>query len=312
MDDMRTSCGAVVLRRQDDQVLLIQYYDGHWSFPKGRMESGETERETALREVREETGLAVRLLPGFRAETVSIKRSAGAKTVFFLGMPVSGRERVQRTELASQKWIPVKAALELVTYAADREILQKALRFAADERCQARHLLICGDVGVGKSTLITRLLAHSKRPLCGFATKRIPVPDGDGLCSVYLHPAAQSLEERTYGTENCIGKCDSRHAIRFPRVFDTLGVALLTAPENGLILMDELGFLENDAADFRAAVLRALDGETPVLAAVKSRDTAFLQTVKSHPNAELAQITPENRDALYAQLLPQILEWNLG
>jgi hypothetical protein len=47
-----------------------------------------------------------------------------------------------------------------------------------------------------------------------------------------------------------------------------------------------------------------------VLAAVKSRDTDFLRTVKAHPNTELAEITPENRNALYRQLLPKILEWN--
>ena len=310
MGDMRTSCGAVIFREQGTQTLLIQYYDGHWSFPKGRMEPGETERETALREVQEETGLTVRLRQDFRAETVSVKRSTGAKTVFFLGTPVSGREQVQKTELAAQKWFSVQEAMERVTYAGDRAVLQKAADAFAFGRKKSRHLLICGAVGVGKSTLIARLLEHSSRPLYGFATKRIPTPDEDGLCSVYLHPAAQRAEDRTYGVTNRVGRCDGRRAIRCPQVFDTLGVALLRAPENGLILMDELGFLENDAAKFRAAVLRTLDGETPVLAAVKSRDTDFLRAVKAHPNAELAEITPENRNALYRQLLPKILEWN--
>lgn len=311
MEAKRTSCGAVVIGREAGarRILLVQYYDGHWSFPKGRMEPEETERQTALREVREETGMSVELLPGFRAETVSVKRNVGAKAVFFLGRPASGRERVQKSELAAQKWACPQEAEKLVTYAEDRQILRRALAFlnAVPNR---PHLLICGDVGVGKSTLIGRLLKHSTRPLCGFATKRISVPGADGLCPVYLHPAAQAVSERTYGRDNLIGKCDRRHSLRFPQVFDTLGVELLRAPEDGLILMDELGFLESDAPRFCGAVLRALDGSVPVLAAVKSRDTEFLRAVKAHPNAELISITEQNRDGLYALLLPKILEWN--
>ena len=312
MDDMRASCGAVVIRGKGGacRILLVQYYDGHWSFPKGHMEQGETEEQTALREIREETGLSVELLPGFRAETVSVKRSAGARTVFFLGEPVSGSERVQRSELAAQKWVSAERAVSMVTFSEDRQVLQKALRFLEKSRPQKRHLLICGDVGVGKSTLIARLLKSSTRPLYGFATKRLSKAGEDGFCPVYLHPAAQNLSERTYKPENLVGKCGQRCIKSFPQVFDTRGIELLRAPEGSLILMDELGFLENDAAEFRAAVLRTLDGGTPVLAAVKSRDTEFLRAVKAHPNADLVEITRYNRDERYIQLLPEILKWN--
>ena len=54
------SCGVLVLRQQEDElyvVLLRHRFGGHWSFPKGHVEAGESERQTALREVREETGL---------------------------------------------------------------------------------------------------------------------------------------------------------------------------------------------------------------------------------------------------------------
>jgi nucleoside-triphosphatase len=173
-----------------------------------------------------------------------------------------------------------------------------------------RHLLICGEIGVGKSTLIRRLLVHSRRPLAGFFTKRIPTLDGDGLSPVYIHPAAQSVQERSYGPENLVGRCGGGGIFRYPEAFDTLGVKLLYADAGDLILMDELGFLENEAEKFRCGVLRALDGEIPVLAAVKSRDTEFLEKVRNHPNAEVFRITKQNRDSLYPLLLPRILEWN--
>ena len=142
-----------------------------------------------------------------------------------------------------------------------------------------RHLLICGERGVGKSTLIRRLLEHSTREVGGFVTKRLP--------------------------------CDSRSSIRHPEVFDGLGAQLIeSAPEGGIILMDELGFLENDAKVFQSAVLCALDGDMPVLAAVKPKDTPFLRAVRGHENAELVFIDEQNRDALLEKLLPHILRWN--
>lgn len=74
--------------------------------------------------------------------------------------------------------------------------------------------------------------------------------------------------------------------------------------------MDELGFLKNDARVFQSTVLRALDSETPVLAAVKPKDTPFLRAVRGHENAELVFIDEQNRDALLEKLLPHILRWN--
>ena len=79
---------------------------------------------------------------------------------------------------------------------------------------------------------------------------------------------------------------------------------------SSLVLMDELGFLENDALAFQEAVLRGLDGDAPVLAAIKPKDTEFLCRVREHPKAEVFWIDEQNRDALYASLLPRITAWN--
>ena len=63
------SCGAVVFCSKDGNLsfLLVRQKNGFWSFPKGHMEAGETEQETALREIKEETGLDLELIEGFRA-----------------------------------------------------------------------------------------------------------------------------------------------------------------------------------------------------------------------------------------------------
>lgn len=84
-----------------------------------------------------------------------------------------------------------------------------------------RHLLICGERGVGKSTLIRRLLEHSTREVCGFVTKRLPIADENGFFPIYLYPASQKEDERHNEAANLVGTCDSRSSIRHPEVFDT-------------------------------------------------------------------------------------------
>ena len=150
-------------------------------------------------------------------------------------------------------------------------------------------ILICGPRGVGKSTLIRRLTALYPGPVSGFVTKRETVADGEGLFPIYIHPAACPEARRQYGPENLIGRCDSRRSVRCTPAFDDWGPRLLEGP--GLLLMDELGFLE-----------RALKGDQPVLAAVKNRNDPFLQAVRGVPGVRVLYITRENREGLFRLL----------
>ena len=172
---------------------------------------------------------------------------------------------------------------------------------------EKRHILILGERGVGKSTLIEKLLAASSRPRYGFITKMRPAGP-DGFHPIYIHPAGQPVAERTYTEENCIGTCDSRTHRPNLDAFNVLGVRYIEAARpDGIIVMDELGFFEAKADDFTAAVLAALAGDVPVIAAVKSRtDIPFLNAVRAAPKAEVFYITPENREELYERLLPSI------
>lgn len=172
----------------------------------------------------------------------------------------------------------------------------------------SKHILLCGEVGIGKSTLIARLLEHSSRPVYGFITKKLD-PDENGFHPIYIHPAGAA--ERKFEQDNLIGTCDRRtHNINLD-VFNTLGVAYLQAEREGIIVMDELGFMESKAEAFTQAVIHALDVDIPVIAAVKARfDVPFLNEVRAHPKTRLYMITTENRDALFSELLPIIQSWN--
>lgn len=104
------SCGAIVYRKYhgNTEILLIKHINsGHWSFPKGHVESGETEIETAIREIKEETDIDVIIDPTFR-ETVSYspRKDTIKVVVYFLAKAKNVDFHRQEDEIAEfDGWI---------------------------------------------------------------------------------------------------------------------------------------------------------------------------------------------------------------
>ena len=123
------SAGGVVLRQHTSglQVLLIHRdrYDD-WSLPKGKRETDELLPETAVREIREETGVTSRL--DLRLPSVRYKVSKGPKAVhYWRSEVVSQRPRRPDDEVSAVKWLPVEAALEKLTYPDERAVIEAAV-----------------------------------------------------------------------------------------------------------------------------------------------------------------------------------------
>ncbi len=170
------------------------------------------------------------------------------------------------------------------------------------------HILITGAVGAGKSTLIRRLLAPCTLSVRGFRTWASS-RDERGYRSFYLSPAWETAPEGT--ADNLVGRADGVKKEAFPAAFDRLGPPLLTARRGDVLVMDELGSLEEDAIVFQKAVMARLDGDIPVLGAVKLRQgLLFPAAVRNHPRVQLFEVNEENQDTLYEHLLPEILRWN--
>lgn len=164
------------------------------------------------------------------------------------------------------------------------------------------HTLIVGERGVGKSTLIGRVLRALNRPVCGFETKKEDsLADELRGSPIYIYDAWQA---RVRTAENLVGYCKNHHFDAATEAFDRFAPKLRKpAPRGGIVLLDELGFMESRAEAFCAAVLALLEGDAPVIAAVKDKDMPFLQAVRTHPNAKCFYITKENRDALFPEVL---------
>jgi 8-oxo-dGTP pyrophosphatase MutT (NUDIX family) len=127
------SCGALVCRcaAGSVKILILRHkLGGHWSFPKGHVEPGETERQTARREVLEETGLDVNLLDNFR-ELVSYSPKPGVSkdVVYFLGKTDREDTVMQPEEVSELRWVDIAEAHEYLTYYNDKQLLRSVKRY---------------------------------------------------------------------------------------------------------------------------------------------------------------------------------------
>ena len=198
-----------------------------------------------------------------------------------------------------------------------------------------KHLFLTGERQIGKSTAIRRFLeAAGDRGLLTGRTggfRSVKTDFEDGTAKVYLvsltdpvfdedhvfmelgawhkktarDPEEENFDEtpggfsRPFGEKGPLVKLD---------VFNREGVRLLKETEGcSLILMDEIGFAESNAEEFRQAVLDVLDGDCPVLGVLRKDETPFLRQLRERPDVLLLTVTEENRD-----LIPELLLFGLS
>lgn len=172
-----------------------------------------------------------------------------------------------------------------------------------------KHIVLQGERGAGKSTLIRKLVNEIQCPAGGFLTRAV-LNNEKGNKEIYMYPASfiyNPSDQDTLAREN--GKlCGiTMNGVKeaYPDVFDTYGTQLIhSASKKELIIMDEIGFMEEKAEQFQKAVLSAFDGNIPVIAAIKAKhfSTPFLEAVRSHDNVQLIELDETNRDEIYEQL----------
>jgi 8-oxo-dGTP diphosphatase len=122
----------VVRRDQGALEIAVVHRPVHqdWSFPKGKLEEGETFELAALREVEEETGLACRLLR-FIGHTDYVDRKGRPKAVAYWVMAAQSGSFAPNDEVDEMRWVSLDTASRLLSYPRDRELV--AVLMAADQ-----------------------------------------------------------------------------------------------------------------------------------------------------------------------------------
>ena len=120
------SCGCIIIK--EDKVLLVQHNAGHWDFPKGHMEENETEIQTAIREVKEETNLDVLLQENKRyVSKYYPKEDIYKQVVFFLATCKTEGLKRQEAEIQNIEWLSFEDALNRITHENSRKILKQVI-----------------------------------------------------------------------------------------------------------------------------------------------------------------------------------------
>ena len=126
------SCGAIVYKIKNEKIytLILKMQRGHFSIPKGHVENNETEVETALREIKEETNLNVTINTDFRQViTYCPFENIVKDVVFFVAEYKSGCLRVQQEEVAEAKWVLLEKAVDCLTHDSDKNVMNNAIKF---------------------------------------------------------------------------------------------------------------------------------------------------------------------------------------
>ncbi len=126
------SCGAVVFSGEGEErrYVIIRMNSGHYGLPKGHVEKHEDEIMAAKREVSEEIGVDIEILPGFRVPVeYSISPRTNKESIYFLGRFDGGKVVIQKSEICSYRICSFEEALQLITYENDRAVLHAAEKF---------------------------------------------------------------------------------------------------------------------------------------------------------------------------------------
>jgi nucleoside-triphosphatase len=163
------------------------------------------------------------------------------------------------------------------------------------------NLLLTGKPGVGKTTVIQKILSRLGRAASGFTTQEIR---RGGLRVGF------SIRAVDTGQEGVLAHVDIRSSCRVGKYgvdvdeMERVGVSALRRAivSGNLIVMDEIGRMENYCSAFQRAVGDALDAHGDVLGTLQMRSTPFLDGIRRRPDVMVRQVTEQNRDRLPAQL----------
>lgn len=129
---------AGVLLFRDDEIkkyLLLHYPAGHWDYPKGHIEENETEKDAAVRELREETGVKeeeFELIDGFKETIDYFYKKRGElshkQVIYLLGKTDKEKVKISR-EHQGHTWLPYDEAIDKLTFKNARDVLKEAKKF---------------------------------------------------------------------------------------------------------------------------------------------------------------------------------------
>lgn len=167
------------------------------------------------------------------------------------------------------------------------------------------NLLLTGRPGVGKTTVIKRVLEALKVPATGFYTREIRGPRGRlGFEAITLDGRRCTLAHVNFKSFYRVSKYGVDVSTFEETIVPSIDPDL--HPHAALIVIDEIGKMECFSDRFCKTVIRALDSSKPVLGTITLGGNAFIEGIKRRSDVEIILVTLENRDRLPAVILGKL------
>jgi len=171
-------------------------------------------------------------------------------------------------------------------------------------------VLLTGRPGCGKTTLIKHVVEDLAQGAGGFYTEEIRESGRRvGFMLVTLDGKEAVFAHVNFKTPERLG----RYGLDLSAL-ETIGVEAVREAVDGqrLVVIDEIGPMEIRSADFRDAVIEALDSEVPVLATIVARSLPFTNAIKIRSDVMMLEVCPGNRERLVFELSKKLESLNPG
>lgn len=160
------------------------------------------------------------------------------------------------------------------------------------------NLFLTGKIGIGKSTILENVLERINVSIGGYITER----NIQGHIKTFtIRSLYDGVEKHTIANINTIDKSKEIFLDSFktgiPSILDK------SLHDRDLIVLDELGFMENNIALFTDKVYELLDSSKPVIGVLKDFDCEFLNSIRNRNDVIVLEITKENRDIILDNII---------
>ena len=167
-----------------------------------------------------------------------------------------------------------------------------------------KNIFITGEKGIGKSSLLEKIVKNIDCSIGGFIQEKIFTEETTSFNVISLYDSKNSYIIGFYDRKKSVLHSDMS-------VFNDISreVLLKSLCNRDLIILDELGFIEENAELFKDTIFKILNSDKPVLGVLKECNGNFIQKIKMREDVQVIRINENNRNFIEAEIL-QILQNN--
>ncbi|MEG2338680.1 MAG: nucleoside-triphosphatase, partial [Clostridium sp.] len=170
-----------------------------------------------------------------------------------------------------------------------------------------KNILLTGHPGVGKTTLLYKIIERLNLSIGGFKVDRYINQIGSTETKTFI------LSSLFNGIDNFkiakVRSTDSSFDMNiFPEEFEKASIAIINRSimERDVIVLDEIGVMESNSPLFKQSIIDSFESPKLVIGILKGRDAPFLNSIRNRDDVDIINVTCENRSSLLQTILDML------